>query len=103
MLTRDPPLPFYVQFEAWRRHGGYRLGPLGSILIAEALFGVMLPDPLPGETADGRLVQGLKDLAGTLGLTIGRPADLPELDDMGGLVRFVARIQGLGAAEPPFI
>lgn len=103
MLSSDPPLPFYVQFEAWKRHEGYRLGPLGSILLAEALFGVMLADPLPGETTDGPLAQSLKDLAAALGLAIKRPADLPELDDMGGLVRFVARIQGLVAAEPPFI
>jgi len=103
MLSSDPPLPFYVQFEAWNCHQGYHLGPLGSILLAETLFGVMLTDPLPGETADGPLVGSLTDLARSLDLTIKRPADLPEIDDMGALIRFVARIQGLGNAEPPFV
>jgi hypothetical protein len=103
MLANDPPLPFYVQFEALKQHRGCRLGMLGSILVAEAMFGTMLADPLPHETVDGSLVQGLQQLAKELDVKIRRKGDLPELDDMGGLVRFVARIQGLGSAEPPFI
>ncbi|QOZ29174.1 peroxidase family protein [Bradyrhizobium sp. CCBAU 51753] len=45
-IVDDPPLPFFVLFEADIKHDGQRLGPLGSIIIAEAIIGAMVKSPL---------------------------------------------------------
>ncbi|MBR0797921.1 hypothetical protein JQ615_21260 [Bradyrhizobium jicamae] len=45
-IVDDPPLPFFVLFEASVKHDGLRLGPLGSIIIAEAIVGAMVNSPL---------------------------------------------------------
>jgi hypothetical protein len=43
----DPPLPFFVLFEAARigrsdaAEGGRKLGPLGSVIVAETILGAM--------------------------------------------------------------
>src|SRR5207245_9220873 len=45
-IAQDPPLPFFVLFEAHVSHDGERLGPLGSIIIAETMAGAMGQWPL---------------------------------------------------------
>ena len=48
----DPPLPFFVLFEAARigradeAQGGHRLGPLGSVIVAETILGAMKAHPI---------------------------------------------------------
>jgi hypothetical protein len=42
----DPPLPFFVLFEASHANGGRRLGPIGSIVVAETVLGAMRRNPL---------------------------------------------------------
>ena len=47
-IVDDPPLPFFILFEADVKHDGLRLGPLGSIIVAEAIVGAMIRSPLGG-------------------------------------------------------
>ncbi|NKC31195.1 peroxidase family protein [Falsiroseomonas selenitidurans] len=105
-LAADPPLPFYVLFEAEHTHGGARLGPLGSILLAETFYGAMLGDPLPGEQPgqwpEPALRPALLALAGALGITVAADR-LPDQAMMPALIRFVAREHGLEAADPAFL
>ena len=46
-LSNDPPLPFFILFEAMQQpHAeGLRLGPLGSIIVSEVIFGALAGDP----------------------------------------------------------
>ncbi len=55
-ILADPPLPFFVLFEAGRigrldeaTQGGWRLGPLGSVIVAETILGAMKAYPLGNE------------------------------------------------------
>jgi heme peroxidase len=45
-IAQDPPLPFFVLYEAHASHNGECLGVLGSIIIAETMAGAMLKYPL---------------------------------------------------------
>ena len=45
-IAQDPPLPFFVLYEAMVSHDGKRLGPLGSIIVAETMVGAMEQYPL---------------------------------------------------------
>ena len=46
-LSNDPPLPFFVLFEAMQQPQaeGQHLGPLGSIIVSEVIFGALAGDP----------------------------------------------------------
>jgi len=57
-LANDPPIPFFVRFEAGLDSGndGERLGILGSIVVADVIYGVLEHDRL---SADDR-VDGLQ-------------------------------------------
>lgn len=72
-LANDPPLPFFLLFEAMALGEGHRLGPLGSTLLAEALA-----VPL-ARTLDGPVDPGLERQI--------FPAGLP--DSMPALIRYV--------------
>jgi hypothetical protein len=108
-LAKDPPLPFYIQFEAEHVHGGRRLGPLGSILVAEVVFGALMADPLPGEPMGAApaaaLPTALGTLARALGMDFGQDVEMrfPAEGTMAALIRFVAREHGLEAASPAFL
>ncbi len=41
-IKRDPPLLFFILLEAEKMHDGKRLGVLGSIIMAEVIFGSLL-------------------------------------------------------------
>jgi len=45
-IVEDPPLPFFVLFEAERCGGGKHLGPVGSIIVAETVLGAIKRHPL---------------------------------------------------------
>jgi hypothetical protein len=101
-LAVEPPLPFYVMFEAEREAEGRHLGVLGSLIVAETLHGAMARDPLPAESGGGDLATQLDRLcAEWLGAFRFRP--LPALDDMAGLVGFLAQHYRLEQVDPPFI
>ena len=103
-LSQDPPLPFFLMFEAMRDpvSKGERLGPLGSLIVAAVIFGILNADPLtPLDKAS------LPDQLGylhdnVLGATVQKLA-FPELDSMPSLIRFVADLNGLANATPRFI
>jgi hypothetical protein len=100
-LAAEPPLPFYILFEAEREAGGERLGTLGSLLVAETVYGALARERL-GSEGEGGLAAALDRLcAAWLGDV--RFPDPPLVEDMPGLVAFVARRLELEAAEPAFI
>ncbi|WP_137179097.1 peroxidase family protein [Roseomonas sp. AR75] len=106
LIAADPPLPFYILFEAEHCHGGKRLGPLGSILLAETFFGAFLGDPLPGETPSAvatGLDDPLRQLAAKLDVAIAPDVQLPAAATMADLIVFVASRLGLTHATPDFL
>jgi hypothetical protein len=64
-LVNDPPLPFFVQFEAAhtvdrtgrpvREGGGRHLGHLGSLIVGETIFGAMRRHPIGFEEGNPTL------------------------------------------------
>ncbi|WP_043337226.1 peroxidase family protein [Belnapia moabensis] len=100
-LAAEPPLPFYILFEAEHEAEGERLGTLGSLLVAETVYGALARERLASEGEDG-LGSALDRLcAAWLGDT--RFPDPPLVEDMPGLVGYLARRLGLEAADPAFI
>ena len=43
-LSNEPPLPFFILFEAMQQTDGLQLGLLGSIIISETIFGALASD-----------------------------------------------------------
>ena len=101
-LAADPPLPFYVLFEADREHDGRCLGRLGSVIVAEVLYRAMLDDPLPGEDVRASLPQNLASLSQEI---LGNDAlgTVPEIQEMAHLIAFIADENGLRGATPAFV
>ena len=95
-LAADPPLGFFVLFEAAQESDGMRLGTLGSTIVAEVLFRAL------GPAARGSLPD---QLASVSERHFGRNhlASIPDLADMAGLVGFVASAAGLATAKPAFL
>jgi hypothetical protein len=100
-IANDPPLPFFVLYEAANSaaHGevpGHRLGAVGSILIAETIYGALLRHPIAFESAP-TLTQRIRDCCGAL---LGDPFALLrapggterdlEIGDMPKLLQFMA-------------
>jgi hypothetical protein len=80
-LANDPPLPFFVLFEAMQQEAkGFHLGPLGSIIVAEVIFGA-LEIAQPEEVFEG----------------------IPDIECMARLAEFTAETAGLQQAVPAFL
>lgn len=101
-LSNDPPLPFFILFEAMRQPGaeGLRLGLLGSIIVSEVIFGVLACDP---RSSSGDALRGqLADLSSEY-----YPAnffeDIPDISSMAQLVEFTTEIAELRQAVPAFL
>jgi hypothetical protein len=64
-LSQDPPLPFFFLFEAAFDPAteGLKLGVLGSILVAEVIFGALVRDPMPSEEGATTLLDALHTLS----------------------------------------
>lgn len=106
LIAADPPLPFYILFEAEHCHSGKRLGPLGSVLLAETFFGALLGDPLPGEAPGATVTKlgiSLRQLAAKLDVTIAQGTPLPAAAKMADLIVFVASRLSLTHATPDFL
>jgi hypothetical protein len=74
-LANDPPIPFFVRFEAGLASGnhGERLGILGSIVVADVIYGVLEHDRLlAGDRVDGLQSELAHLSATTLGDNEGR-------------------------------
>jgi hypothetical protein len=100
-LAAEPPLPFYILFEAEHEAGGERLGTLGSLLVAETIYGALARERLFSE-GEGGLGAALDRLCAAW-LGEWRFPDPPLVEDMPGLVGYVARRLDLAAADPAFI
>ncbi len=87
-LAKDPPLPFYVLFEAFHECDGRHLGVLGSLLVAETIYKSL--DVAKTPAAD---VEQVLD-----GVQQGQ-----EVSTMPDLIRLTSRLAGLDEATPPFI
>src|SRR5262245_25577181 len=96
-LSNDPPLPFFVLFEAMQQEArGFHLGPLGSIIVAEVIFGAL---------AMARPAEEL----GSLSQLSGRHyptdvfAEVPDIECMARMAEFTAATAGLQQAVPAFL
>ena len=91
-IANDPPLPFFVLYEADVKHDGQRLGPLGSIIIAETMVGAMESYPLQvGQSTFDPLLQ-LKEQADRLiglGVSDDALAKMPEIESFEELLTFM--------------
>jgi hypothetical protein len=101
-IANDPPLPFFILFEAMQQTDGMCLGTLGSIIVAEVIFGALADNALAAEHGAGSLAEALAGLC-----TEYYPAnvfgELPEIDGMEQLVEFTADIADLRQAVPAFL
>ena len=98
-IADNPPLSFFVLFEAAHSitggkpvvGGGRHLGPLGSIIVGEALFGALKLQPPDGGAAGSSLRECLR--AGCRGLLNDEQAldDVMDIKSMPTLLAFMAR------------
>lgn len=98
-LSTNPPLQFFVLFEA-AHEGGATLGRLGSLIVGDVIARALTVDRLPGETFDLR--QSLANVGRTF---FGRNEFewAEDIGDVEALVLFTARLAGLETAQPAFV
>ena len=89
-------LPFFVLFEAMQPETrGFHLGPLGSIIISEVIFGALAN---AGPEQFGSLAELSRN---------HYPTDvfegIPDIECMAGLAEFTAETAGLQQAVPAFL
>ena len=103
-LANDPPLPLFILFEAMRqpRSEGLCLGPLGSIIVSEVIFGALENDEIPVGHDAGSLTEALAEVSAEYYPTNVFEA-VPEIERMDQLVEFTAEIADLRQAEPAFL
>jgi len=108
-LVCDPPLPFFVLFEAARSDdgltptptgGGRRLGPIGSIIVAETVFGAMRNHPVAFEDANPDLGGKLEAACAALVNSRAVLAPLADIKTMSDLVRFMVASGAFGPTGP---
>ncbi|MGE5157210.1 MAG: hypothetical protein ACM3OF_03585 [Gemmatimonas sp.] len=102
-LSDDPPLPFFILFEAMQEpQRGFHLGPLGSVIVAEVVFGAL---------ARARLALGCEPdtLAGQLAHCSAKYyatnvfSHVPDIANMAQLAEFATDIADLEGAVPAFL
>jgi hypothetical protein len=103
-ISNDPPLPLFILFEAMQELGaeGLRLGPLGSIIVAEVVFSALERGRLSlgcgADTLAGRLAEISRNYyAGNVF------AEIPNIATMAQLVEATAEIADLMQAVPAFL
>jgi hypothetical protein len=103
-LASDPPLPFFILFEAMQqpRSKGLHLGPLGSIIVSEVIFGALVNSELAAGNSSTSLTETLADISAEYYPTNVFEA-VPEIERMDQLVEFTAEIGGLREAVPAFL
>jgi hypothetical protein len=103
-LSNDPPLPFFILFEAMHQRDtqGMCLGPLGSIVVSEVIFGALHSGSESFGDGTASLVEALANLAVDY-YPKNIFADVPEIERMDQLVEFVAELGDLRQAVPAFL
>jgi Animal haem peroxidase len=99
-LSNNPPLPFFILFEAMQQTEGLRLGLLGSTIISEVIFGALARDP---QSAGGGSLAGQLDLISREFYLTNVLQDIPEISSMAQLVEFITEIADLRQAVPAFL
>ena len=104
-IAQDPPLPFFILFEAADdpECRGMRLGVLGSILVAEVVLGALNRDPLPPEKGAKNPKQALATISGSIYGGANHLAAISEIETMSQLIEFTARQAELRNASPAFL
>jgi hypothetical protein len=103
-IANDPPLPFFILFEAMQQPQaeGLCLGPLGSIIVSEVIFGVLANNEIPAGNGAASLAEALAELSAEY-----YPSNVfeqvPEIERMDQLVEFTAEIADLRQAVPAFL
>jgi hypothetical protein len=103
-LANDPPLPFFILFEAMQQPGseGLHLGPLGSIIVSEVIFGALANSEPAAGSRSASLSEALADISAEY-----YPSNVfeavSEIERMDQLVEFTAEIGGLREAVPAFL
>jgi Animal haem peroxidase len=64
-IANDPPLPFFVLLEAEIAGGGAKLGPVGSVIVADTIFGALRSNPTGFEAPGTSLRDRIKLCADT--------------------------------------
>jgi hypothetical protein len=110
VLASDPPLSFYVLFEAAHDMGGRRLGALGSLILAETLYRALRSprwSDVPGGTDTGCEFSKLaRDVYGQTGCAskIARIAScVPDIKTMPDLLAFLAPTAERAELALPFL
>ena len=94
-LSTNPPLLFFILFEAAHQHQGMRLGTLGSTILAEVfLISMKLNEDVIEH--DRAMPDLLKSVFGS-----SFPADMPFPTDMPGLIKFIKAEGGLKPVMKP--
>jgi hypothetical protein len=103
-LANDPPLPFFILFEAMQqpRAEGLCLGPLGSIIVSEVIFGALANEKSPAAPGAGSLTEALAEVSAEYYPT-NVFEEVPEIERMDQLVEFTAEIGDLQQAVPAFL
>lgn len=102
-LSDDPPLPFFILFEAMQApQRGFHLGSLGSIIVAEVVFAALArarrslgceQDALADQLACHSSKYYATDIF----------SEIPDIASMAQLAEFAAEIAGLEHAVPAFL
>jgi hypothetical protein len=101
-IANDPPLPFFILFEAMQQAEGLCLGPLGSIIVSEVIFGALADNELPAGRGVASLAEALAELSSEYYPT-NVFSEVPEIERMDQLVEFTAEVAGLRQAVPAFL
>ena len=99
-LSNDPPLPFFVLFEAMEQPQaeGMHLGPFGSIIVAEVIFGALAASGRSADTSRGQFA----DLSQKY-YPINVLEEIPDIACMAELAQYTAEIAELKEAVPAFL
>jgi hypothetical protein len=103
-ISNDPPLPFFILFEAMQQPQaeGLHLGPLGSIIVAEVVFGALERARHVSGRGSGPLAAQFADISGNHYAT-NAFSEIPDINCMAELAEFTAEIAGLQEAAPAFL
>ena len=99
-LSSDPPLPFFILFEAMQQTGGLQLGLLGSIIVSEVIFGALAGDP---QSASGSSLADQLNFVAREFYPVNVFQDIPAISNMAQLVEFTTEIAELQQAVPAFL
>lgn len=86
-LANDPPIPFFVRYEADRESGGRHLGLFGSIFVADIFYSILQRDSIMGIPCSESLAQQLGKLSS---LMFGRDDVFDSVSDPTALDAFIA-------------